>query len=816
MTDTGIQWLPITGYTDRWSAAPGEPIQFYVSSDAAHYRAELVQLVHGDTNPTGPGFKERRIDSSIDGEYAGHPQKIHSGSYVVVPDRAPLRLGSFSLQCWIWPTMVTKVPGYWKPEAQAIIAKWSDGQGYGLFLDEEGHLVLRVNGSTVRSPHPVRDHAWHFVAATYDEATGRAVLHHEPQVTYALDPQAPPVEAMLTETVRDPGVPLMIGAHGLRWDDGPQARSSVPAGLLVGGHYNGKIDSPRVCSRALDRLELEIMKRGASPELDERRGPGPTAALGASLVASWDFGEGISTRTAPDKGPYKLHGDVVNAPTRAMTGHNWRGVETNWTKAPGEYGAISFHDDDLDDARWQSSFTLTIPDDMKSAVYAVKLTDQNREEDYIPFFVKPHLGAPTAKIALLLPTTSYMAYANEHAATNAGGAELIVYRTPIMQRENMFLAEHREYGSSQYDSHTDGSGVCMSSRLRPILSVRPKYDQYVTQAPWQFNADLHLVDWLVEMGYDFDVITDEDLSYDGLERIEGYNVVLTGTHPEHVDGAILDALQAYKDRGGRLMYMGGDGFYWVHSFHPAYERGAITEMRRAEQGIRTWRAEPGEYYHQTTGELGGMWRYRGRQIGAMAGTNMASQGFDVSTYYSRTPDSLDPRISWAFEGIDYSARLGDFGLVGGGAAGSEIDYIDTLLGSPPHTLLVASSAGRHSDAYLLVTEHFGVNQPGLGGTDNPRIRADIAYHETPHGGAVFATSSISYCGSLSHDNYDNNISRLTRNVLDRFMQDGPLPEPPAEAIIPRGRGAYDPELNYQRPEELQQTQPGTVLDGRRG
>ena len=796
-------WMSITGYSDPWSASPGESVRFHVSCDAGSYRAELVELLHGDTNEAGPGLRERRVESAIDGDHDGRRQVINAGSYVLVPDRRPLELESFTLQCWIWPTMTTKPPGYWKPGAQAIIARWSDGRGYGLFLNEQGHVELRVNGETVTAATPLRDHAWHFVAATFDAETGQAVLHHEPQVRYALDPETTAVEQAIGGPVEDPGVPLIIGANAGRFDDGPDGASSVPAGLVVEGHFNGKIDSPTVCNRALDRLEIEVMKNGARPELDERRGPGPTAALSAALVGSWDFSEGIPTRTAVDRGPYRLDGEVVNAPARAMTGHAWRGVETNWTHAPQEYGAISFHDDDLDDARWDPDFTLELPLDLKSAVYAVKLTTDDGDEDYIPFFVVPRLGAPTAKIAVIMPTTSYMAYANEHLATNAGAAELLVYRTPILQRENMFLSEHREYGGSNYDTHSDHTGINLSSRLRPILSVRPKYDHFLTQAPWQFNADLHLIDWLDAKGYEFDVLTDEAVSYDGLERLEGYNVVLTGSHPEHVDGNILDALHAYKERGGRLMYMGADGFYWVHSFHPAYPKGAITEMRRGESGIRPWRADPGEYFHQSTGQLGGMWRFVGRYLHSVAGTGMAAQGFDISTYYSRTPESTDPRVSWAFEGIDYDERLGDFGLVGGGAAGTEIDIVDTMLGSPPHTLVVATSAGRHTDGYLLVTEDFGVNQAGLDGTEHPRVRSDIAYHETGNGGAVMAFSSISYCGSLSHDGYDNNISRLTGNVLDRFMQDGPLPAPPADAFIPRGRAEYNPELNYTRPEAVE-------------
>ncbi len=36
------------------------------------------------------------------------------------------------------------------------------------------------------------------------------------------------------------------------------------------------------------------------------------------------------------------------------------------------------------------------------------------------------------------------------------------------------------------------------------------------------------------------------------------------------------------------------------------------------------------------------------------------------------------------------------------------------------------------------------------------------------GGAVFSTGSITFCGSLSHAHYDNNVSRILFNVLNRF------------------------------------------------
>ena len=789
--------MRLTGYADTFGVNPGKKIRFYVNCDGPKkYKAEVMKMINGDTNPRGPGLVETLIKADCNSEYNGRKQVIHSGSYGYVTDRPQLNLESVTMQCWIWPTTPKTHPKYWRHGAQGLMGKWSNGKGYGLFINENGYVELRVNDKKVTTGVQVRDHAWHFIAATYDAETGEAVLYHEPQIVYALDPPIPPVKSKLGVKIQNAaGVPFTVACYTGALDDGPLAKSSKPAGIVMAGHYNGKIDSPRLCKKALSRQDIETMKQGAQPGLTERRHCGPNGELAGVIVGSWDFSDGINTLVGKDHGPYVYDLDIVNCPTRAMTGHNFSGHNFDWKHAPKEYGAIHFHDDDVDDARWQVDFEWNVPADQPSACYAVKLTTAEGDEDYIPFWVVPECGKATAKIAFMVPTISYMAYANEHLANNAGGAELLVYRVPIMQDQNMFLSEHREYGGSIYDTHTDGSGICLSSRLRPILSIRPKYDHFLMQAPWQYPADLHLICWLETMGYKYDCITDEDVTYDGLARLEQYNVIITGSHPEHNSGPQLDALHNYTQRGGRLMYMGADAWYWVHSFHPAYDdrgRGIVTEMRRCESGIRTWRADPGEYYHQSTGELGGMWRYRGRYLHSVAGTGMSSEGFDISSYYSRTYESNDPRVSWAFEGIDYDEKLGNFGFVGGGAAGTELDIVDTMLGSPPHTLVVATSAGRHTEAYLLVMEDYGFSQQGIDGTQHPRVRSDIAYHETPNGGACFAFSSIAFCGSLPWNNCDNNISKLVGNVLNRFSKDGPLPAPPKEAFKHRGRADYEP------------------------
>jgi N,N-dimethylformamidase len=135
--------------------------------------------------------------------------------------------------------------------------------------------------------------------------------------------------------------------------------------------------------------------------------------------------------------------------------------------------------------------------------------------------------------------------------------------------------------------------------------------------------------------------------------------------------------------------------------------------------------------------------------------------------YHRTEASKDPRVSWLFDGVGEDEPIGDFGLVLDGAAGFELDRADIALGTPAHALVVAQAKG-YSDNYQALSEEIGVSDSRQGGTVNPLVRADMVYFEAPRGGAVFATGAISWCGSLSHNGYDNNVSRITENALRRF------------------------------------------------
>jgi N,N-dimethylformamidase len=230
-------------------------------------------------------------------------------------------------------------------------------------------------------------------------------------------------------------------------------------------------------------------------------------------------------------------------------------------------------------------------------------------------------------------------------------------------------------------------------------------------------------------------------------------------------------VQAYTDLGGRLIYLGANGFYWRIAYHP--ELPGVIEHRRAEDGMRGWISEGGEYYMGFTGELGGLWRRMDRAPNLLVGAGFTAQGFDSASSYQRRPESFDPRAAFIFDGVGKDETIGNFGSIGGGAAGWEIDRADHALGTPRHALIVAE-ATEFQASYHWVKEEFNHTHSAIDGDTCPFVRCDMMFFETPNGGAVFSTSSISWAASLAHDGYKNNVSRITANVVKRFTDPAPF------------------------------------------
>ncbi|HEY0278886.1 MAG TPA: N,N-dimethylformamidase beta subunit family domain-containing protein [Solirubrobacterales bacterium] len=722
------------GYVDAISAEGGETVKLHVSSTAPTWRAELIRLHALEI----PGFEVERRAEPVAGfepiEREGIEQVTPIGSY---GRAAPLPLDHLESPLTITVTICPTRPG---AGPQAVIAQRDEAgaAGWSLGLDPEGkpRLWVATDASTLdlTTPEPLKQGCWYELTTTIDAPAGTASLSVTPVGTFTSNRLATGrgephrTEAPLPGTPQAAAAPLLLAAAALD-----------PDGRPLDG-FDGKLESP---------------------------------AIHAAAPAAWNASEGI-TRTGidhpsllTDTSPDARHVTLVNHPTRAVTSSTWDGQVDDFRFAPDQYAAVHFHRTDMTDCGWEPQAELTLPAALPSGAYAVRLTDPEGGEDLIPLIVRPPAGTATAPALLVMSTNSYLAYGNDHVGVDSPRTQVWNQMVPALDDWERFRDAHRELGLSLYEVHSDGAGVCHSSWRRPLLTLRPTV--YDGDGPvWQFTADMQIVDWLDRTGRAVDVVSDRDVHEGGAELLSRYACVMTGTHPEYPSEQMLDAYEAYVGDGGRLMYMGGNGMYWVTGYDP--DDPQVIEIRRWG-GTQAWCAAPGEYHLSFTGRLGGPWRFSGRAPQKTFGVGFVAAGPPSSGAGYLPVAAEGSPVAWALAGVEES----DFGRYGtmGAAAGTEIDAVDPLLGTPEETQVIATSAG-HSDNMLEARENFNMTSRILGGARNPKVHSDIVIVPRENGGAVFSTGSISFSGSLSHDGWDNDVSRLLGNVFDRFVAGAPV------------------------------------------
>jgi len=263
----GLDRMGIVGYADHMTAQPGDTVTFMVSTAAPRFHADIVRMIQGDANPRGPGVKETVVDTSANADYPGKHQVLPLGSYVTVPDSSALRMtGSFTLTAWIAPTRHDpNAPGGTAPDGdQGILTKWSaaNQSGYGLFIDGDGRLAVWLGGpagqvekvraqtalrpwlpsipGTGTSPRPQHvTTSWYFVAATYDASTGRVTLRQTPLTEFGFDSTRAVTDRTTSlKNIATSSAPFVIAGYSA-------------AANRVAGHFNGKIENPRVYGRVL-------------------------------------------------------------------------------------------------------------------------------------------------------------------------------------------------------------------------------------------------------------------------------------------------------------------------------------------------------------------------------------------------------------------------------------------------------------------------------------------------------------------------------------------------------------------------------------
>ena len=739
----GFEGPEMLAYADRQTLRAGEEINFKAScSGVDSYRLDIVRLLSPDLGdgPDVPAYVATEMATPVCGDHPARHQDIHPGSYVHVPAGAGGGAeGGFTIVVSVFPTLLSA-------GQQMLFGTYCNdtASGAGLFVGPDGRLGFVCGDGTVPevvlSDVAVAESRWSCVAVSCDGAGG-VTFHAGGLASHHLEDRGWEHEEHHGGPVAGLGDgPILIGAE------------QTEGGWSV-SCFNGRMERPRLFGRALGDAEIEAIGE-----------MGPAAAADDAL-GDWDFSVDIGSEDVRDVSGNERHGSLVNMPTRGVGGSNWSGRTSDWRAAPGEYGAIHFHDDDISDAYWETTQSLRVPSDWASGCYAGRFR-AGEAEFWVPFGVRPAAGAPTSDVAFLLPTATYGAYANLRMRVVSPFNEMIHGRLTVLDETDLLMLRFGEIGGCTYDNHTDGSTVVHSSMHRPVTNFRPHGRMY------KFCQDLLIVAWLERTGMAYDVISDDDLDREGLEALAPYRVLVTSSHPEYTSTPMMDAVEGFARRGGRLINLGGNTYWHRIAYHPT--RSGMTEVRRPDLP-RLWRADASQAHDTLTGEPAGTWIGIGRGPHTIGGVGFITQGFDTCSYYRRTAASHDPRATFIFEGVAEEI-IGDFGILQGGAAGYEIERVDAALGTPAHTLVLASSEN-HSNLYDLMVASIGDVLPNTDPDAPEKIRADMVFFETPGGGAVFSTGSIAWSGSLGNFGYDNNVAAVTNNVLRRFTDPEPFAIP---------------------------------------
>ncbi|PLB48500.1 hypothetical protein P170DRAFT_511066 [Aspergillus steynii IBT 23096] len=727
----------LIGYAEPWIVDPGESVDIKVSSTEKNYSHRLVRLIQGRRGPHDPPFAAEEIAEVPKGSREdGYYQDACPGSYARVSSWATVPYSEkdgMDVQFYVQPYLLET------DHCQSIISCLDQDSRTGfavMIRDSKFNFVIGTGGQieVFQSQYPVNRWRWLRVRMSFVNSNFTWSIKQ----LNRLAEQSPGTETAAHRM----SAPMVLGSKALIFGAG-MFEDIGRAGSKPSSFFNGRLDSPSF------------------------RITGPNA----QIAAEYDFSREISSDRIVDISGHGRHGVLINAPTRAVKGYNWDGSEPDWTKASYGYGAIHFHEDDLDDAKWSTSFTLTIPSTARSGAYAAEVKSSSGACDMITFFVRPNVKS-RVRVALILTTFTYLAYANERMFDQSRSSAMVTPDGVSIGGHNEYyknLVKRPDLGLSAYDVHRDGSPCAFSSARRPILNTRPGYVHWALERPREFSADLLMIGFLEQTGITYDVITDHCLHTKGHIATAEYETLITGCHPEYHSLQTLDAFSDFAKSGGNLMYLGGNGFYWVADVDPA--RPHRLEVRKGDQGCRSVTFPAGERTHSLTGAHGGLWRSRGRAPNYLFGIGACAFGTGKGVPY--IPDSqhaTDPRFSWVFDGIKPHELIGANGF-GGGASGDEIDRLDYELGSPTDAVVLATSQ-RHDDSFGLFNEDQMFPMVNTLGSVCDRVRSDIVYYETAGGGAVFSVGSINWYSSLAWNNFNNNVAIMTGNVLKEFCKRG--------------------------------------------
>ncbi len=344
-----------------------------------------------------------------------------------------------------------------------------------------------------------------------------------------------------------------------------------------------------------------------------------------------------------------------------------------------------------------------------------------------PWIVAP--SKPRSDVAVLASNINWNAYNNFGGRSNYIHPDVMPPRPSVNARLDLIRytdQEFQPFGSDVY---------------APLSFDRPEPLNYIPEQdlitdPIEGRASCHncpaewrLFGWLEHENFEYDLYAETQF-HSGVLDLDNYKVLVISTHPEYWSHEMYFKLKSWVfERGGKLMYLGGNGLNcdveFLDEFTVVFRNGSIGGA--AEELEPYGKESRFDIFHESEANL--------------LGVRCDTRGIMTGAPYKALDTS-----HWVFDGTG----LKDGDIFGqsclhmrcwGGASGHETDKMSA--NSPANTMLLAK----------------GLN-PDDGG-------AEIVYHETDSGGAVFSVGSISYPSALP---VDTNIQIITRNVLNRFMR----------------------------------------------
>ena len=362
---------------------------------------------------------------------------------------------------------------------------------------------------------------------------------------------------------------------------------------------------------------------------------------------------------------------------------------------------------------------LTAPD--RTGLYYLHARNEAGEHFNFPWIVAP--AKPTAKAAVLLCNITWNAYNNFGGRSNYIHADELPPVPTVYGRKEL-----RRYTDRKHHAYavTDYSPLSFE-RPEPISHIDPdaKIDGPIEGrlASSTVGVEWRLLGWLEREGFAHDVYGETQL-HDGTLKLDDYEVILTGAHPEYWSRQMYLELKDWVfNRGGKLMYLGGNGLNCEVEF-----TDDSTMTVRNEVCIGTTPPGTESRMHKRLESEANLLGVVFTDTGAMTGA----------------PYRVVDADHWVFEGTglgegDIFGRESQHMRCFGGASGHETDKISEH--SPKNTHLLAK----------------GLNVDDGG--------AQMVIHKTESGGAVWATASINWLSSLL---VDDNVSKITANVVRRF------------------------------------------------